>query len=269
MYRIGEFSKMSKVAIKTLRYYDEVDLLKPEHIDPETNYRLYTTEQLVKIHTIQSYRQIGLGIREIKLLLSGKNEQDSLKHKKEELLKEQEELKDRLSRINFIMSSGLDEKYMNYHAVVKETPEGIIYAKKMILKDYNEYFDVIPKLGQEILALNPEIQCPPPEYCFVVYLDGEYKEENREIEFCEKVDKVGKAPEGVEFRKLESTTVVSVMHRGSYGDLGLAYAYAARWIDQNGYYIADNPRESFIDGIWNKESEEEWLTEIQIPVMKR
>ena len=35
--------------------------------------------------------------------------------------------------------------------------------------------------------------------------------------------------------------------------------------EENGYTIAGAPRESYIDGIWNKDSEEEWLTEIQIP----
>ena len=41
---------------------------------------------------------------------------------------------------------------------------------------------------------------------------------------------------------------------------------AASFIEENGYEICGNIRESYIDGVWNKESEEEWLTEIQIPV---
>lgn len=66
MYRIGEFSKMSKTTIKTLRYYDEIGLLKPQETDRFTGYRLYTTDQLFKLHKIQSYRQIGLSIQEVK-----------------------------------------------------------------------------------------------------------------------------------------------------------------------------------------------------------
>ena len=56
LYRIGEFSKMSKTTIKTLRYYDEIGLLKPEETDKFAGYRLYTTDQLFKLHKIQSYR---------------------------------------------------------------------------------------------------------------------------------------------------------------------------------------------------------------------
>jgi len=47
------------------------------------------------------------------------------------------------------------------------------------------------------------------------------------------------------------------------------YAYAFKWIDENGYKTADHPRESYIDGIWNKENEEDWLTELQIPIEKK
>ena len=41
-----------------------------------------------------------------------------------------------------------------------------------------------------------------------------------------------------------------------------------KYIEDNGYEICGNIRESYIDGVWNKESEEEWLSEIQIPVRK-
>lgn len=57
MFRIGEFSKMSKTTIKALRYYDEIGLLKPEQTDPFTSHRFYTTDQLLKLHRIQALRQ--------------------------------------------------------------------------------------------------------------------------------------------------------------------------------------------------------------------
>ncbi|SCP99491.1 MerR family transcriptional regulator [Anaerobium acetethylicum] len=71
MYRIGEFSKMSKTTVKALRYYDEIGLLKPEKVDELTGYRFYTTRQLMELHRIHSLRQIGLSIEEIKLIVSG------------------------------------------------------------------------------------------------------------------------------------------------------------------------------------------------------
>ena len=56
------------------------------------------------------------------------------------------------------------------------------------------------------------------------------------------------------------------MHKGAYSKLGEAYAYIYKWIEESGHVAADNPRESYIDGIWNKESDDEWLTEIQVPI---
>ena len=41
-----------------------------------------------------------------------------------------------------------------------------------------------------------------------------------------------------------------------------------KWIEDNGYSMTECPRESYIDGIWNKQTDQEWLTEIQIPVKK-
>ena len=89
------------------------------------------------------------------------------------------------------------------------------------------------------------------------------------MEICKTVTTRGKGGDGVVFRDFPAVTVVSVLHRGSYDSLGKAYAYAMQWVEQNGYRIVDNVRESYIDGIWNKDSAEDWLTEIQAPVEKK
>ena len=46
MLSIGEFSKICKVSTKTLRYYDEIGLIKPSKINQENGYRYYSIEQL-------------------------------------------------------------------------------------------------------------------------------------------------------------------------------------------------------------------------------
>lgn len=69
MLRIGEFSRLSRVTVKTLHYYDEVGLLKPARIDPLTNHRYYTTEQLPRIHRIMALKGLGLSLDQIGLML--------------------------------------------------------------------------------------------------------------------------------------------------------------------------------------------------------
>lgn len=66
MFKIGDFSKMCKVTIKALRYYEKEGLIKPFHIDEFSGYRYYESSQLVDISRIVSLKQIGLSIEEIK-----------------------------------------------------------------------------------------------------------------------------------------------------------------------------------------------------------
>lgn len=70
MYSIGEISKIVKISIDTLRYYDEIGLLKPIHTDQYTHYRYYSAKQVNDIFLILEYKQLGFSLDEIKDLLS-------------------------------------------------------------------------------------------------------------------------------------------------------------------------------------------------------
>ncbi|PRR79485.1 MerR family transcriptional regulator [Clostridium vincentii] len=269
MFRIGEFSKLTKTTVKALRYYDEIDLLKPEFVDEETNYRFYTTKQLIQLHKIQSFRQIGLSIDEIKLIMSGHCIELILEKRKSQIEDTIAEGNAQLSRIEFILQGKEEELIMNYQAILKELPECVIYSKRLTVPSYESYFELIPAIGKEVVAANPELKCTAPGYCFIKYLDNEYKDKDINIEFCEAVDKMGKETGDIKFKKIESVSAVSIMHKGAYDVLAKAYAFGFKWIEENGYIMADSPRENYIDGIWNKESEDEWLTELQIPVVKK
>ena len=268
MFRIGEFSKMSKTTIKTLRYYDEVGLLKPVVIDRFTNYRFYSSAQLLQLQSIQAYRQVGLSIKEIKLLLSERKPTTILEKRKAELLAQQAENITQLSRIDFILAGKEKEKLMNYTATIKELPKYFVYSKRLRVPDYDAYFELIPKIGETISEQYPRLKCATPEYCFCVYLDGQYQESDFEVEVCEAVDKLYPDFADFTFKELEPTTVLSVFHRGPYSTIAQAYSYAFNWLAENPYEMVDNPRESFIDGIWNQDGEQDWLTELQIPIRR-
>lgn len=137
------------------------------------------------------------------------------------------------------------------------------------LRYYDEYFQLIPSIGERVASKYPDLKCTTPEYCFVKYLDGEYKEKNISIEYCEAIDKLEDNFEDIVFKKIPAVTAVSVLHKGPYRTLSKAYSYIMKWIEDDGYSITECPRESYIDGIWNKETNEEWLTEIQIPILNK
>lgn len=268
MFQIGEFSKMGKTTIKTLRYYDEIGILKPAKIDKFTGYRFYTSGQILELHKIQSYRQLGLSIDEIKQIFLGDDHEKILKGLKTELSLEVKKKQIQISRIEFILNGSEVDSFMNYTATIKEIPECIVYSKKLTVPNYESYMGIIPKIGKELVEQYPDLKCTVPVYCFIVYLDGEYREKDMSIEFCEAVDKLKPDFGEIKFKKMESNMALSVMHKGPYSTIRSAYAYAFKWIEENGYTATDNPRESQIDGIWNKDSENDWLTELQIPVKK-
>ena len=66
--------------------------------------------------------------------------------------------------------------------------------------------------------------------------------------------------------KLEPVKAVCIYHKGSYDKLRNAYNFIMKYVQDNNYEIIDYPRERYIDGMWNKDSEDEWLTEIQVPI---
>ena len=158
---------------------------------------------------------------------------------------------------------------MDYQATIKELPSCAVFSKVMTVPDYSAYFEVVPALGRAVKAANPDLKCATPEYCFIEYLDGEYKEHDITMKYSEAVESFGVETDGIVFEEVPAATVVSVMHCGSYADLPSAYAFAMEWVEQNGYRVAGLFRESYIEGVWSGATESDWLTEIQVPVEKK
>lgn len=69
MYRIGEFSTLTGASVKTLRYYDEIGLLKPSFIDKFTNYRYYDEKEIQEFKRIEYLKKLGFTLEEIKINL--------------------------------------------------------------------------------------------------------------------------------------------------------------------------------------------------------
>jgi DNA-binding transcriptional MerR regulator len=105
MLKIGEFSRLCQVTIKTLHHYDELGLLKPVHIDPVTNYRFYEVEQLPRIHRIMALKEMGLSLEQIGLMLEKELPTDEirgmLRFKQAEIHQEMREANRQLSMVEF------------------------------------------------------------------------------------------------------------------------------------------------------------------------
>ncbi len=71
MLSIGEFARLGTVSIRTLRHYDEIGLLRPARVDPETGYRCYSAAQLRQLNRIIALKELGLSLAQVRRLLGG------------------------------------------------------------------------------------------------------------------------------------------------------------------------------------------------------
>jgi len=268
MIKIGEFSKINKITVKTLRLYDKLELLKPKFIDKFTGFRYYDSDQLLLLQKIICLKQIGFSLLEISSILEDKSDfLKKLEQKEIEINREIERNKEKLSRIKSHISSIKKEKNMNYDVVLKELPEVIVASRRLIIKDYNQLFQAAPEMGE--MMKTQGLKCRIPEYCFNIYHDGEYKEKNIDVEICEAVVVPGKDTKDLKFKTFPSVKAACILHKGPYESLGRSYGIIINWLKDNNYEPANFFRESYIDGCWNKNDPYDWLTEIQVPVKKK
>ena len=265
MYKIGDFSSMSKTTIKALRYYEKEGLLKPVYIDQNTGYRYYETSQLVEISKIISLRQIGLSIKDIKNILNGCDMKSILNKRKKEIKENLTIYTTQLSKINYL----LEENNMKNEIFIKEIPSYIVYYSDGIISDFSKIPEFVLQAGAECAKANPNLKCITPNYCYVSYLDGEYKEKDIKIRYAEAVEEFGEETKQIKFMKTTPVTAVCIYHKGSYENLRQSYNIILKYIEDNGYEIIDNVRECYIDGCWNKDNSDDYLTEIEFPVRKK
>lgn len=265
MYKIGDFSSMSKTTIKTLRYYEKEGLLKPVYVDLNTGYRYYETSQLMEISKIISLRQIGLSIKDIKNILNGYNMVEILNKRKKELEDNLVLFNMELSKINYL----LEGDNMKNEIFIKEIPSYVIYYCDGIISDFSKIPEFVLQAGEECAKVNPNLKCITPDYCYISYLDGEYKEKDIKIRYGQAVEKVGKETDRIKFKMMDAITAVCIYHKGAYDNLRDSYNIILKFIEDNGYEVIDNPRECYIDGCWNKDNEDDYLTEIQFPIKKK
>ena len=262
MLKIGEFSKLSMLTVKALRFYEKEGLLAPAHVDEWTGYRMYDTVQLRTAARIKAFRQLGIPVVQLKAIFGGADERKILLEHARMLQGQQAEIAGNLSVINHLLK-GND---MRYQVTEKIIPSCIVYYSEATLPRYADAIQWIPAQGAEAKALNPNLRCAEPPYEFVEYLDCEHREADVRVRHSEAVEAFGVENDNIKFREVPETKVLSIYHQGAYDNLGEAYAFIYKYAEDNGYKVAGFSRESYIDGIWNKESVDEWLTEIQLPV---
>ena len=267
MIRIGEFSKLAKISIKTLRYYDKIGLLKPAMVDSATQYRYYSVEQLETVRLIAMYKDAGLSSEMIsKVIYKKGDERALLEYQKQLLVERAKEIEKALSSLEVLLGEKTGQRY---EAIVKQVEKRLVYCCRGYVADAESIHDFIKRCATELAKTNPDVRFSQPDYCCVIYPDDGYRESNIFVEYAQSVDRVGVDTEIIKFKEIEPITAISVIHYGAYDRLRDAYLFAVNWAMENGYEFDGEPRERYIHGSWDKNDESEWVTELQLPVKQK
>lgn len=265
LYRIGLFAQMNHITVKALRFYEEQGLLLPAKIDDATGYRYYTMTQMEPLHRILALKEAGFTIEDMKRLNASQDERSFLLRKKNAILEKIAELTLQLSRIDGYLLSG--QNALSAPVMVKTIPSAVCATLRRRIRSYDDLFTAMPELGGYMEGAG--CVCALPEYCFTEYLEPGFQEENILVALCEAVTEEKPRVVDMTFRTFPETVAACIYHKGSYRDFPRSYAAILRYIEENGYEISGNIRECYIDGAWNRDSEEDWLSEIQIPVTRK
>jgi len=265
MYKIGEFSKMAQVSPKMLKYYERCGLIRPVQIAEKTGYRYYDTDQLILVSRIRILMDMGFSTSEVGDILNSHDTASYFSYKIDELKKKIDDDRRRIMLLDFYGRSL--EKQRNgtfYHARIKTIEGCMTAAKRLVIKsifdlpaEWQKHYEEVRLSGSEILRFPNSLTC---------FHDREYTVENNDIELILMLRKTGTCGSSFFYRKMPSFSAVSVIHNGSYDFMSDAYAFAFHWMESAGFSICGDPMESYLKSIYNTDDENEFITEILIPV---
>ncbi len=269
MFKIGQFSRFSRVTVKTLRYYDKIGLLKPAEIDRFTGYRYYSASQLPRLNRILALKDLGLSLEQIAQLIDGDLSPDQirgmLRLKQVEIQGRLEEEQARLARVEWRLRQIEQEEAMStQEVVIKSIPaQAVVSVRDTVpVSGISQLFDeVFGHLCRHSIA-----PAGPP---FAIYYDEEFREGKMDTEIAAPVAGAVPADERVQARELPAVEQMAcLIHAGGYETVGGTYGQLMAWAEANGYRVAGPVREVYLQGPESGPDPSTYITEIQFPVEK-
>ncbi len=266
---IGEFSKLCCVTVKTLRHYEQLGLLVPNEVNEWTGYRYYSVEQLQKMLSIKELKSLGFSLEEIQTIFDRNDtwpNMEEIQLKIQQCKEELELLKHRQKQLRALKSFQKKKNKMEDYFIEK-LPAIVVASHRETIGSYAELGALcVNVIGPEMQRLG--CKCPEPGYCYTIDHNKEYRETNIDIEYCEMVTEKGVDSDIIQFKEIpEVPMAVCKKCYGPYELLPQHYTELFAYLEEKGYKITDHPRCSYIDGIWNQEDPQKWLTIIQVPVV--
>jgi DNA-binding transcriptional MerR regulator len=278
MFRIGEFSRITRVTIDTLRHYDALGLLKPAEVDPFTGYRYYSARQLGSLNRILALKEVGFSLEEIARVLQEKLTNEELRGMlKAQLLRAEQDVKSAQMRQERILARlntlNLEDDMPEYDVTLKAVETLTIAAIRETVPTLeqmpqrcSEMFDSIERwVRRQSLPLGPSMS---------IYYNEGFVRENIDTE-CSFIlpdsdpARVSTPEPPIQVKKLDAvplmaSTVATNDFYKKPGGLSPAYNALAKWIEDNGYQIVGPPRELFYGSV----AKGDLTAEVQFPVEK-
>ena len=282
MFKIGDFSQMGQVSIRTLRLYDELGLLRPAQIDKFTGYRFYTLEQLPRLNRILALKDLGLSLEQIGELLKRDLPVDQLRGMlmlkqaeiEQELQAMQAQMRRVAARLNQIEREGAPPQY---DVVIKSVEAQTLASCRRLVPDFSVMQDYRCEMYETLYQWLSDHQIDIREPELAIYYNAEYVENDIDMELGTPIDprtvKGAPVPDAIMVRDLPAVeTLASVIHRGDVWDIGQAMVALYSWINSHGYVAAGPYRELHL--YWREHEIEterfrDIVIEMQMPIAPR
>ena len=266
IYSIGEFSQVTGLSVKTLRFYHERGILIPSSVDDATGYRFYDATKVEKARVIMRLRQMEFSIEVIAAVLGEcSDEADILNYlERQKIVLQQriQEDRDIVRSLNEIIAREKSARQIletGNFAVEEKTFESLLIAGMRMKGKYPDIGTGFARLGKAV----GRYICGKP---LCLYYDGEYREDDADFEPCFPIRKEV-AVDGVSVRTLPGGRGLALMHRGPYDQLGRSYAKILQHANDRKLNPSLPTREVYVKGpgMIFKGNPKNYLTEIQLP----
>lgn len=269
LFSIGDISKIFHLSPGSLRHYENLGILIPEYVDPQTNYRYYSARQFEILNTVRYLRALDMPLPQIADFFKNRDidvienkllmQKQKVIEKKKELENVEKKIDNRLRQIDDARNSELEAiklvpcspcRIIRIKGSLKLRNQDEIEASVSALSEReDEPVVFLGKVGFGISSDNLiKGNYEKYDYVFLVIEDEDKHSGDSEL--------------------LPETLCVCVRFRGSHGEAAAHYRQLSDYIENNNLRITGFSREiTMIDyGITN--DTEKFVTEIKIPVEK-
>lgn len=277
MFKIGEFSKLVQVPVPTLRYYDQLGLLKPLKVDPMTGYRYYSASQLPQLHRILALKGLGFSLEQISDVLTDGLSQEQMqgmfKLRYAQISQQLHNIQSQLVEVEMRLKQiEREEPLSNYDVILKQVEPVLVAIIRAILPAHSSSSSLFPEVYEAIVPHVHEALGPNPGEggtTMVLWYDTEFKEHDIDgaaafILRC-RIPEKGR----MKVQELPSALMASTIHHGAYNTIIRAHEAILTWIEANGYRVVGPDREIYLYNEWpTTQDNTTYVTEIQYPVAK-